>query len=192
MSNENSQEENNVEKYSRPKSRRYRKDLTVCIDCEQKLTEENWRNSLRENRRYTCNSCWAKRQHRYAKNNPERALQRKKQARLNRKEAKKSWTPEQKEKERRRQYNNTLKKTYGITIEDHDQMLETQNYSCAICKTKEPEGQGTFHVDHCHSTGNIRKLLCAKCNMMLGLAGDNIVTLETAIKYLIEHKGEKL
>lgn len=64
-------------------------------------------------------------------------------------------------------------------------LLEAQDNRCAICGTDEPGGRGDgFVVDHCHSTGRIRGLLCSACNTGLGLFKDNAETLAKAIKYL--------
>ncbi len=72
---------------------------------------------------------------------------------------------------------------YGITIEQRDAMVASQNYKCAICETEAPGGQG-WVVDHCHTTGRVRGILCVRCNFMLGYALDNVTTLSKAIKYL--------
>ena len=78
---------------------------------------------------------------------------------------------------------NMLKK-FGMTPDDYNKMLEEQGHGCAICSTKEPRGQGRFHIDHCHSTGKIRGLLCAKCNVGLGQFDDNIEKMSSAIRYI--------
>lgn len=75
-------------------------------------------------------------------------------------------------------------KQYGITIEQYDEMLRAQNNSCAICKTDTPGGRGRWAVDHCHSTGRVRGLLCASCNLGLGHFKDNQAFLAEAISYL--------
>jgi hypothetical protein len=80
-----------------------------------------------------------------------------------------------------------LKRMYGITQQDYDRMIIEQNHQCAICKTTDPGGRHNtnyFVVDHCHTTGKVRKLLCHHCNTALGLVGDNISTLEKMIEYL--------
>ena len=82
-----------------------------------------------------------------------------------------------------------LKKTYGITLEQYDAMLESQDGECAICGTCEPGGRGRFHVDHCHSSEEVRGLLCAACNLALGNFKDNIETLLSAVNYLRSHNG---
>ncbi len=76
---------------------------------------------------------------------------------------------------------------YGITQEDYDSMLLDQEGMCAICGTKNPQGRhNIFVVDHDHTTGDVRGLLCHNCNTGLGKLGDTISGLERAIRYLKE------
>jgi hypothetical protein len=70
---------------------------------------------------------------------------------------------------------------YGITKEEFFNLLEEQNYLCAICKI---DINKSAHVDHCHSSKKIRGLLCSNCNKGLGMFKDNIKFLESAIQYL--------
>ena len=83
---------------------------------------------------------------------------------------------------------NNLKKTYGISHEDYDRMLEAQGGGCAICgATDSRTGRSDYlYVDHCHETGQVRGLLCGPCNSGIGYLGDSIDNLEAAIKYLNE------
>lgn len=84
----------------------------------------------------------------------------------------------------------SLKKQYNIGIEDYKIMLENQKGVCAICGEKEKSVAPTtkkirqLNVDHCHSTGKIRGLLCSSCNNGLGRFNDSIKKLENAIEYL--------
>lgn len=77
-----------------------------------------------------------------------------------------------------------LKRRYGITIDDYNNMLSTQNYSCGICKIPLNTYGRAFGVDHCHTTGKVRGLLCHSCNLSLGGFFDNIIYLKNAINYL--------
>jgi hypothetical protein len=77
-----------------------------------------------------------------------------------------------------------LKRKYGITSADRAEMLEAQGFACAICRDPEPGGRGTWHVDHCHTSGRVRGLLCYRCNQGLGYFRDNTSHLENAIAYL--------
>jgi hypothetical protein len=80
------------------------------------------------------------------------------------------------------------KRRYGITREDYNRMFSDQNGSCKICKTTEiGRGHTHFHVDHNHTTGKIRGLLCDKCNRGLGYFDDRYDLLKDASSYLQEH-----
>lgn len=77
-------------------------------------------------------------------------------------------------------------KRYGLTPQNYDDFLKKQEGKCAICRLVPEESymKRTFHIDHCHSTGVVRGLLCQTCNLMLGFAKDNTNILREAIKYL--------
>lgn len=80
-----------------------------------------------------------------------------------------------------------FKKQYGISLDDYYEMLDKQNGTCAICKTDVPNKRTKFFaVDHCHTTGKVRGLLCSSCNRGLGLFRDNENLLFSAINYLKE------
>jgi len=78
-----------------------------------------------------------------------------------------------------------LLKKYGLTEDDYNNLLAKQNYACAICKSTDPNDRwNRFHIDHCHTSGKVRGLLCTQCNTGLGKFYDNIKSLSTAIEYL--------
>lgn len=81
-----------------------------------------------------------------------------------------------------------LKKRFGITIEEYNEMFNKQNGICLICGKHQSEIKKRFAVDHNHETGKIRGLLCGKCNPLLGYADDNINILLSAINYLNNNK----
>lgn len=87
----------------------------------------------------------------------------------------------QKGKENIRMWNITT--THGLSKEQYFSLIESQDNKCAICKDILELDHKT-HVDHCHSTGKIRGILCHGCNTGLGLFKDNIDSLKNAIKYL--------
>jgi hypothetical protein len=76
-----------------------------------------------------------------------------------------------------------LKRTYGMSIEQFDAMLEAQGGACAICRQPRPD-ERTLHVDHDHATGAIRGLLCFKCNNALGDFDDSLDLFTAATNYL--------
>jgi hypothetical protein len=76
------------------------------------------------------------------------------------------------------------KKNYGMTAAEFDTMICEQAGRCAACD--DPFGQGTHdtHVDHCHTTGRIRGLLCHRCNKALGNVRDSVAHLMCLVDYL--------
>lgn len=76
--------------------------------------------------------------------------------------------------------NKKLERNYGISREEYDSLLASQENVCAICG-KEPK---RFNVDHDHKTGKVRGLLCSSCNTGLGKLGDSMEGLMKAYKYL--------
>ena len=62
-----------------------------------------------------------------------------------------------------------------------------QDGCCAICKKPQVEFKRAFAVDHDHKTGEIRGLLCSKCNITLGNSNDDVAILEQAIQYLNQY-----
>lgn len=90
-------------------------------------------------------------------------------------------TPEMVEKRKRHAWLACLKK-FSITEEDYQKMFDKQMGLCAICH--KPESEIKLAVDHDHDTGKVRGLLCKRCNMGIGLLGDNPDTLTNAVLYL--------
>ena len=84
------------------------------------------------------------------------------------------------EKERNRH----LKRNFGITSKDYDQMLTSQSGGCAICGTTTCASGKSLAVDHCHRTGKVRGLLCRDCNQTLGKFNDDRNRFLKAIEYL--------
>lgn len=81
--------------------------------------------------------------------------------------------------------NRKLKKKYGITIEDYKKMVLAQDNLCAICGSN--SDKKSLHVDHCHKTGKVRELLCARCNTTLGRLNDDINLIKKMSLYLQRH-----
>jgi hypothetical protein len=104
-------------------------------------------------------------------------------------------TPEQRaaymREYRKRRYRNVrsaeLKRSYGIGLDDWEAMYKAQNGVCAICKKAQDsvsERNVNLCVDHCHTTGDVRGLLCSSCNRGLGFFKDHPELIEAAAAYL--------
>lgn len=83
-----------------------------------------------------------------------------------------------------------IKSLYGIDKDTYESLLITQNYRCAFCKQEETQifkGKiKRLSIDHCHNSSQVRWLLCASCNSMIGYAKDNPELLRTAANKLEE------
>ena len=84
----------------------------------------------------------------------------------------------------------SLQKTYGINLSEYNKMSEKQNKKCAICNELDEVAGRRLAVDHDHNTGDVRGLLCGKCNRGLGLFNDKIKILKKAINYLETARAE--
>ena len=85
-----------------------------------------------------------------------------------------------------------LKNTYNLTPEDYDFLVFNQGNKCAICHQQEhrllPSGKiKPLSVDHNHTTGKVRALLCNDCNAALGFSKENKILLLNMIDYLEKH-----
>lgn len=95
---------------------------------------------------------------------------------------------------RKRQPHNTaekqrfqkLKVVYGLTVDEFSALWQKQNGQCGNsgCDTTLRYGKGQYAVDHNHSTGEVRGLLCTKCNVALGMLDDSLEKLAGLIEYL--------
>lgn len=136
-------------------------ETKICTTCtiEQNIDQfGKYKNRDKEYRRCTCHSCRNKYQAKRYLNFPEVKERMKKTAR-----------------------ENGLKRQYNLTEEDYNKMFKDQNGRCKVCKNPSDK---TLNVDHCHTTGKIRGLLCWNCNMGIGYFKDNTEYLTNAINYL--------
>ena len=85
----------------------------------------------------------------------------------------------------------TLRRKYGITLAQYDELFAAQGGVCALCKKgettkrrKKGEGRERLAVDHCHDTGRVRGLLCFKCNTAIGSLGDTEADAQRVVDYL--------
>jgi hypothetical protein len=76
-----------------------------------------------------------------------------------------------------------MRKQYGISLLEYDEMLEKQGNRCLICLNK-PTIKKRLSIDHCHETGKVRGLICNSCNLGLGCFKDKIESLHNAVAYL--------
>ncbi len=87
------------------------------------------------------------------------------------------------EEQKRRGRDTLFRLRYGITVSDYEELFFLQNGKCAIC-VREEENGNMLSVDHDHSSGKVRGLLCHKCNVGLGNFRDDIKIVRNAERYL--------
>jgi len=169
-------------------------DPKVCIKCNQSkpLDDFNWHNRGKGQHRNFCKDCqnsWTRKHNqtpgakdvrsKWNENNAEKIQEYKDLYKeldandVDRAAKKKSY------------YRAYWLKQYGLTIDGYDKMLKDQDGKCKICGTIKPGGKmKNFAVDHCHTTGKVRGLLCFSCNVSIGHFADDSDNLQKAIDYL--------
>lgn len=73
-----------------------------------------------------------------------------------------------------------LRKRYNMTIEQFDAIKADQGDKCPICRERE-----ATVVDHCHTNGHVRGLLCKQCNGAIGMLRDDPINMLRAVEYLL-------
>jgi len=79
------------------------------------------------------------------------------------------------------------KRVYGVSLEWYMRTLEEQSGVCAICKGTCPTGR-RLCVDHNHTDGSARGLLCTRCNSALGQMQDSVEIAKECARYLTKHR----
>lgn len=81
--------------------------------------------------------------------------------------------------------NRYIKRAFSISVDEYESRLIKQGHCCALCGSTTPKGG--WHLDHNHTTGEIREFLCGVCNRGLGYFQDDPNILLKAIAYLEKH-----
>lgn len=158
------------------------KNITkYCSGCNntKELIEFHIDKSEKDGHRFQCKICRNSKQRKYAKDNPGIIKTRNKE----KKDSRKAYYQSDRGIESSRRSH--LKRKYNMTLEDYNKLSEQQAGRCKICNKEESSKKNKFLcVDHNHSTGKIRGLLCNTCNRALGLFQDDITILYNAFIYL--------
>lgn len=104
------------------------------------------------------------------------------------KECRKIIRKEDYERNKKRNAARSRRKRYGITASQFALIKGRQGEACAICLNPFLDKKDT-HLDHCHKTGQIRGILCAKCNTSIGRFNDDPEILSRAATYLKRPRG---
>ena len=141
-------------------------ETKTCTVCRQNLPLSCFRSrggSQKHLLKSRCNSCLSREHKLWIDNNPDKV------------------------REYRAKDPYTLKKRcarHGLTEEEFWSMYEEQDGTCPICD-RHIEAEDSA-IDHNHTTGEVRGILCKKCNRGLGLLGDNPEILNRAETYLLK------
>ncbi|MBM4575291.1 hypothetical protein GS415_00700 [Rhodococcus hoagii] len=73
-----------------------------------------------------------------------------------------------------------------MEVSDYDALLEEQGGACAICHLPPADGRPLV-VDHCHTSLEVRGLLCSQCNAAIGLLMDSPSVIDSAAAYVRHH-----
>ncbi len=167
----------------------------ICANCKRDLpvSEFNHNKNLKDGFQSLCKECIKIYQKEYYSNNKdayEKSLINKRNYYKNNKirldPIKKVYRDNNKDKRR----DCDLRNKFGITLEDYNEMFKLQDGRCYICKEQEVAISNMNHsikalaVDHDHKTGEVRGLLCQRCNNVLGKVHDSVFILENMIIYL--------
>lgn len=155
--------------------------MRVCKKCgEEKCLETEFRpHGHVPGFRHTCRVCERKAQESYACRHPEIMAARARAWSKNNPEKRNATKRAYYARDPERHKRTARKSLYGITPEQFSLLLENQGGGCATCG-----GTSRLSVDHDHRTGQVRGILCGRCNSILGFAKDSGETLAKLIFYL--------
>jgi hypothetical protein len=92
-------------------------------------------------------------------------------------------TPTEEEQREIRRWR-AINSLYGLARWQWKAIFERQQGCCAICGTSQDDLGYTLEIDYDHKIGKVRGLLCKKCNLGIGMFGEDITRIEKAIRYL--------
>lgn len=176
-------------------------ETKFCTSCQthQPITNYHKQAKAKDGLQFRCKDCdKAFHRARYLKDKEKINQQTKKWKAENKEKAYlagKEWRNNNKEKIKGYQRTTNLRRNFGIEVEEYEEMLKKQKGVCAICEQPETfihkatNQIARLAVDHCHTKGHVRKLLCKACNNGLGLFRDNPELLIKAADYLKEHQN---
>lgn len=148
--------------------------MRTCPKCNEEKTDNSFFNdkSTKTGLRSRCKPC--ERQY-YSR--PEI----KEKLKLNSRKYRAKFSPQEYKERNRIQWRNWR---YKISPEAYERMFKEQNGACAICKYQYTDGR-VLQIDHNHSNGFVRGLLCKKCNTYMGMIGESIQTIDRMKAYLL-------
>jgi len=163
-------------------------ETRICTKCKQeKSIDVFYKNASQGDGLHNeCKICADTYKKQHQKNNPTKYSEYSRKYRQNNLEKSKESQRKYRTKHAESMLNKSFKYRFNITLDDYNKMSEKQNGVCAICG--EVNGKGRrLAVDHNHITGEIRGLLCMKCNVAVGKWGEDMQLFEKTLSYLKEN-----
>lgn len=142
-----------------------------CAEFNPNMVNKSWK---------ACRSCTREKAKNYYKNNREKCYA-----------SARKWAKNNPEKLAATIRAIWLKRAYGITVEQYEDMYRAQNGVCAICHGVNLNGT-RLCVDHNHDTKKVRDLLCRKCNSFLGYIREDKEVGRRMSEYLEKHENRSL
>lgn len=144
-----------------------------CPRCKDTLSINDFNKKPNGRPRWCCRKCEAKKQKEWRKANPEKNREIRKRYTEAHPEMMKRW------------YRRSKLRRKGMDPDAIEKYLLTHNGNCEICGL--PPNGHRHYIDHSHTTGKFRGILCAKCNSGLGLFNDSPELLDKAKIYLFRN-----
>ena len=168
--------------------------VKVCKKCGQIKPFEDFYHAtgMRDGHRNTCKACDIASHKAWYQQNRDEAISRVQQWRDENLDRYNAYQRERRQREdvKQRERAGHLKRKFGLTLEEYDQMLEAQGGGCAICG-RPPNEKISLHVDHDHATGAVRGLLCFPCNQALAQLQESPDIVASALRYLMRYLPDR-
>lgn len=146
--------------------------MKICLICKES------KDSTYFKRKGWCISCAQKYAANWRKKNREKCREYDQRSHLKR-------TPEERELKRQVARNLHLIRQYGITLDEYNKILASQDGVCNICQKPGRTGRwDKLVVDHDHETKKVRGLLCSGCNVAIAALGDGVSGIERALRHV--------
>jgi len=160
----------------------------VCSKCgiEKPLSEYHKHKIEHDGHTSICKKCRCFDSAEWRKNNPKKVKESYKKFG---KEYNKKWVKNNPDKMKCYLRKSRLKKMYGVSLDDYNKMFNEQKGCCWICGKHQSQENRALSVDHNHKTGEVRKLLCGECNLLVGQIEKNINIIDDVFNYLKDYDG---
>jgi hypothetical protein len=159
-----------------------------CKKCNvlKPLAEFYEAKGARDGHRSECKVCSLAYRKRWYRNNRDRAISYVRAWQQANPDRVKAWRVRNRDRRNEQMREIHLRNKFGLTPEEYEAILESQGGVCALCDAAPTPGI-SLHVDHDHGTGEIRGLLCMRCNNALGLFREDPHLLRRAARYVTSH-----